>query len=527
MALALYRRAAAAAPGRPAIHLAVATVAEALGDGAAMRAALPRALLLDPANAVAWVNLGSDRYRASGHAGAATAARRALAVAPLLVPARGNLGAALEALGDWAAGLRQFRLAHLLAPERPAPLIGLSRCLLELGRDREAWTVLHHAAALAPGDAGVHSNRGVVEARFDDPAAAVAADRRALVLEPARAATWCNLANLEAARDDDRALADYDRAVAAAPAVAEHQWNRALALLRHGRFPEGFQAYEWRWRWAGFGERLPEHGLPLWQGEPLDGAAVLVLPEQGLGDIIMFLRYCALVRERGGRVLLPAPPALRGLLAGCPLIDRLVEPGGPWPEPPRAMVPLLSLPRLAGSTPADVPPPTPLGLAVPAGTRPAGAPLRVGLVWGGNPDHRRDRERSLPLARLAPLAAIDGVRLVSLQHGPAAAQIAGCGFADRIDSSAALDRLDITARNMAGLDMVISVDTAPAHLAATLGIETWILLAHVTDWRWLRGGDRSIWYPSARLFRQPGRGDWPSVVASVAAALAARAAGAA
>jgi hypothetical protein len=257
---------------------------------------------------------------------------------------------------------------------------------------------------------------------------------------------------------------------------------------------------------------------------------VLLWCEQGLGDAIQFARYAPLVRDRGGRVLLECPPALHGLFAGLAGVEQLVAEGERLP-PFDLHAPLMSLPHLFQTTLATVPAAVPY-LAADAdrvgcwrGRLPAGN-LRVGVAWQGNPRHKWDRHRSFPPHDLAPLAAVPGVVLVSLQkdHGPEAQRGAPplplTLLGDDLDADAPF--LD-TAAVMTQLDLVVSADTAAAHLAGALGVPVWLALSAITDWRWLRGRDDSPWYPTARLFRQRALGDWAGVFERMAAELAERA----
>ncbi|MBM3488711.1 MAG: glycosyltransferase family 9 protein [Alphaproteobacteria bacterium] len=297
-------------------------------------------------------------------------------------------------------------------------------------------------------------------------------------------------------------------------------------LLRLGRFAEGWARFEAR-------RRLPhpaaeERGWnePRWDGGALDGRTILVHDEQGLGDAIQFARYVPALAARGGRVVLACrAPLVRlfGTLAGV----AAVVPRGAAIEPCAVRVPIMSLPFHLGTTVETIPAApylaVPPGIVAPSAIA-AAAGLRVGIVRAGNPAHARDSERSLAPDHLAPLASVGGVSWFGLQPGgaPLASVLSGAielgaGFTDLADTAAAI----------AVLDLVITVDTAVAHLAGALGKRVWILITHVPDWRWLLGRDDSPWYPTARLYRQPARGDWSTVVARLAADLAAAAAAAA
>jgi hypothetical protein len=243
--------------------------------------------------------------------------------------------------------------------------------------------------------------------------------------------------------------------------------------------------------------------------------------EQGLGDMLQFLRYAPLVKRRGGTVLVECPGFLIPLFSRCPGIDRLIAEGAERPAFD-IHVPLLSLPRLLGTTLATIPAEVPYLFADPDLVEHWGRKLntiqgfKIGIVWQGNPHHGWDRHRSFPLAQLAPLAQVDGVQLFSLQKGAGVEQLrARAGRFPVIELATELDATGggfmETAAIMKNLDLVITCDTATAHLAGALGVPVWVALAAIVDWRWMFQRDDSPWYPTLRLFRQTELGNWPPV----------------
>jgi hypothetical protein len=248
--------------------------------------------------------------------------------------------------------------------------------------------------------------------------------------------------------------------------------------------------------------------------------------EQGLGDTLQFIRYAPRVKQRGGIVLVEPPAPLARLVAGCPGIDRLVAPGSVLADSFDVHAPLMSLPGLLGTTLATVPARVPYLVADAALTgswREQLRPLRgfkIGIAWQGNPQHPRDRFRSIPLSQFAPLAGIEGVRLLSLQKGPGSEQLAAVAHHFVVtDLGSQLDDMMDTAAVMRNLDLVITADTAIAHLAGALGVPVWVALPVAPDWRWLLERQDSPWYPTMRLFRQARWGDWEDVFQRLAAAL--------
>jgi hypothetical protein len=283
-----------------------------------------------------------------------------------------------------------------------------------------------------------------------------------------------------------------------------------------GNFEQGWPEYEWRWQRP----QTPPRPFrqPCWDGSPLAGRTILLYMEQGLGDILHFIRYAPLVKQQGGTVLVECPGFLIPLFSRCPGIDGLVAEGTELPACD-VQAPLLSLPRLLGTTLATVPAEVPYLFADPDRVAHWGHKLRplrtfnIGLVWQGNPHHGWDRHRSFALAQFAPLARLDGVQLFSLQRGAGVEQLrtlAGRFPVTELlrESDGPSEALMETAALMKNLDLVISADTAPAHLAGALGVPVWVALAALVDWRWMFRREDSPWYPTMRLFRQTELGNW-------------------
>lgn len=422
------------------------------------------------------------------------------------------------------------RRAGLVTPELDT---NRAVVLRRLGRPQAAEALLAEVMRRAPSiEAAI--GLGNVLRDLDRPAEAASAFERGLALDPASVKALRGLGN--ALRDDGRAgeaIVALERAAALAPDDAEVHLDRAHALLQAGRLAEGFDAYRWRWRSA---EMKPHgHDAPEWDGGDLAGRTLLVHGEQGLGDNIQFARFLGAVVGRGGRVVVEARRVLHGLLrrltfpGGAP-ID-LVETGAE-PPPHDLQIPLLDLPRVLGIDVADLPGPVPYLTADPdahARWRDRLAPdgrLRVGLIWQGNPSAKADKGRSPPLAALAPLLALEGVRFLALQKEHGLEQLAASPFAARIerpgaDFDAGPEGFADTAAAMAALDLVVTSDTAAAHLAGALGRPTLLLLKRAADWRWLEDRADSPWYPTLELFRQIVAGDWSTPVAALAARVAA------
>jgi hypothetical protein len=320
--------------------------------------------------------------------------------------------------------------------------------------------------------------------------------------------------------DDQAALSHYDTVLRLDPNAAETHYNRALILLANGQYEAAWPEYEWRMRLPQF--PLHARSEPLWQGETLGARSLLVHAEQGLGDTLHFVRYLPLVRPLAGRVVLQAPAVLVPLLRQSGISDVYAD-NEPLPNCD-AQVPLLSLPGRLGTTRQDIPACIPylaidLARAEPWSKRLANIDgFRIGIAWQGSPTHLSDKRRSVPLDRFAPLAQIPGVSLISLQKRDGLDQLAKAPFEvhplpDRWDEEGAF--LD-TAAIMGCLELVICADTAVAHLAGALGVPVWVALSTRPDWRWLRVGTTTPWYPTMRLFRQTEAGNWFSVMEQMA-----------
>jgi hypothetical protein len=397
------------------------------------------------------------------------------------------------------------------------------------GQHARARTLLARALKERPNDprllnvfAGILRAEGELEA-------AAAKLRQALTRSPTDATVLTNLGLiLQDLGDSAAALSVYDQALALEPDQPDARANRAIVLLQQGRFEEGWREYEWRWRVPGFTTPARRFPAPAWEGAPLAGRTLFVHAEQGLGSAIQFVRFVRTVAAQGGRVVLECQLPLKRLFAAA-----LGSPGGPVAEVVTkgdalpafdVYTPLMSLPNLLGTTLATIPAEVPY-LTAPADAcarwteRLASAPCpRIGLTWAGNPNHSNDRNRSLAAAALTPLVDAGGGSFFSLQVG----QAEGLGAfpaATVTDLGPQLTDFAETAAVISGLDLVISVDTAVAHLAGALAKPCWLLLPQPAEWRWLEGRDDSPWYPTFRLFRQRVRGDWADVVARVAAAL--------
>lgn len=521
--LECFRRAAQAGPGHADSHNNLGVALREAGDAEASLEPLRAAVRLRPEHPEFRNNLGNTLLELGRTAEAVVCYERALELRPDYPEALNNLGAAYRAMREYGRAVPLLRRALELRPDYPEALHNLALAFPRATDAAEAEAALRAALARDPDSPRVRATLAVAlqeAARFDE-ASALALE--VVEADPAVPDAWVVL-GICAAEEGRHAAAlrCYDRALALDPRSPVARWNRALALLMTGDYARGWEEYESRWRLMYFAPDRRSFEAPAWDGAPLDGRTILLYTEQGLGDGIQFVRFARVLKERwDARVVVEAAPALVALFRGCPWIDAVAARGEALPAFD-AHAPLLSLPRLLGVT-LDTLPAEPY---LAAGPRPVterivddGA-LKVGIVWGGRAPNPGLARRSLPFPLVAALADVPGVRLHSLQKGDAATDVRRHGLegriveldpllADFVDTAAAISRLDV----------VVTIDTSVAHLAAALGKPTWVLLMHAADWRWLHGRDDSPWYPSARLFRQPAPGDWESVVGAVAAEL--------
>jgi len=550
--------------------LAKPNYAEALSNHGAALAALgrneealesyDRALAIAPASCDALSNRGNALKSLRRFDDALASYERALLVRPDDAFALFNRGVTLHELKRFDLALASYDQALAARPDYAEALSNRGDVLRQLGRLQDALESYDRALTVLPGYAEAHSDRGnVLKAlrRFDDAVASYdgalrlrpdypealsnravslqALDRldealescdRALALRADSVEALTNRASvLQELRRFDEALASYDSAAALAPDDVLAQMNRAFLLLLTGDFAKGWPAYEWR-------RKLPswlERGFtqPEWSGEDIAGKRLLLHAEQGFGDTIQFARYAALAATRSADVVLEVQPSLEPLLSGLFGVEVIAAGRDHFPAFD-LHCPLLSLPYRFATTPETIPGGVPY-IVAPANriaaweSRLPADGLRIGLAWSGHPDNVRDHERSIPFARLAPLFDIPGARFVSLQkdiRATDADDVSRCG--NLIDLRHELRDFADTAAVIAQLDLVITVDTAVAHLAGAMGKPVWMLLPRVPDFRWLLDRATSPWYPSARLFRKGQMDSWNDVIAGVTSELAAR-----
>ncbi len=417
--------------------------------------------------------------------------RRALEIDRGNTAAWTNLGVALRALGRFDAAAECYQHAFKLDPNSTTALGNYGNVLKDIGRFEESFEIHRNVLERQPHNAHAHHNYGIA---------------------------------LRESGDRKSALRAFDTAIRLDPDLASARWDRALTLLQLGRYQEAWSDYESRWQ---LGELPDRHGeIPKWRGEPLDGKKILIFPEQGFGDAILFSRFLALLREKDTTVTLESEPETRRLFSRLDGVDNWLDFGEPIPEVDYCL-PLMSLPGILETILADIPP-------LPRLWRPADPDneyralfhqgcdrCKVGIVWSGSLTFKGNRLRATTVERFLRFAEVPGVQLYSLQKGPRESDLAACG-ADSvvIDCGRLVGDFTDTATVIDQLDLVITTDSAVAHLAGSLNKPVWNLLCFVPYWPYGVDGEDTPWYPSMRLFRQPKYGDWDSVFARAKSKLA-------
>ena len=533
-ALASYARVVALKPTAKA-HFNQATLLRELDRLAPALASYDRAIALQPGYVEALRSRGIVLCDLGRLEDGLESFDRALATRPDYAEAWCSRGIVLRKLGRASDALASQDQAISLRPTYVEALSNRVSALRELGRPQEALTTADQAIVIDPAYAQAHNVRGVALydlRRLDE---ALESYERAIALEPGHAKAHNNKAlALYELRRFDEALASYDRAVALRPDYADAHYNQALCRLMLGDHQAGWAQYEWRWRTEELRSASRHAAAPLWLGrETLAGRSVLLWAEQGLGDTLQFCRYVADVAALGARVILEVEPDMHRLAARLDGVAEMAPRGQPAPAHD-FQTPLMSLPLalggLSGGGQIGYLRPYPEDVAAWAGRLAASDGVRIGLCWAGGlrldqfNAHSVDRRRSLPLEAFAPLGAVAGLEVYSLQKGEPAAQLAelrtrGWAGPGITDLTAELKDLADTAALVANLDLVITCDTAMAHLAGGLGKPVWILNRFDGCWRWHDRRTETAWYPSARLFNQPAPGDWASVVEQVVSEL--------
>ena len=488
-----YRRAIALEPGNAGTHFKLGGALRDLSRIEEAECAFARAVSLDPTHFEAHYERANALHQLKRYQEAIAEYEAAIALDPVNAEAHFNLAVTLMMENRLEQAETAYRRALALHPHHHQAFNNLGHILQAKGQFGDALNCYRHSLLIKPDYVEAHYNLGVALQSQDRVEEAAEAYRDVLALDPLHADAHNNLGSVHLALNElPQAIACYQRAAELSPAHHDAPWNLGLAHLALGHWAEGWKGYEWRFHMTPKLKRDFEQ--PHWQGEPLEGKTILLVAEQGLGDTIQFLRYRRELEHRGARTLVDVQERLKPLIE-CAFnsCTSVLEEQSSVPELKAHFdyyAHMMSLPGILGcEIPADVP----YLNVTPADLGPG---FKVGLCWSGNASYKNDHLRSMSEQDVTPLQNIAGVRLFSLQRKEG-------------------DTLLETARTVAALDLVITVDTMIAHLAGALGRPVWNMLCFAADWRWMLDREDSPWYPTMRLFRQTRRGDWKTVIQRV------------
>jgi tetratricopeptide (TPR) repeat protein len=530
-AIACYRQALASKPDLSAAHRGSGIALLHLGRFEQAVWNLEQAVRLAPNDAFAYGDLGVALGRLNRSQEALHCFERAIDLNPNHADAHRNRGLIQAARGLFADALASFDRALALVPNAFDMHFNRGVALNQLERPAESLAAFERALALDGNSFEAFNNRGVALVQLSRPEEAVRSFMRAALCKPDHSESYTNAGNtLKGLKRYREALENFDRALSIKPDDVMTTWSKALTKLTLGEFREGWPLYESRLRLAHLLPLQPRFSAPRWTGaESVAHKIVLVHAEQGLGDTVQFCRYVTLLEARGARVVFEVQPVLRTLLGSLKIHGSLVNQGESLPAFD-LVCPLLSLP-LAFRTEIDqIPGGVPYLKADEAAARawkkrlsviPG---LKVGLHWQGNAATEKQpwlRGRSFALSEAAGLAHLPEVSLVSLQKGEGSEQRETVPFKSRIAQltdprAMGPEEFADTAALVTALDLVITSDTAIAHVAGALGVPVWVILPFESDWRWMSAREDSPWYPTMRLFRQRSAGDWAEVFKRVA-----------
>lgn len=489
-------------------------VLKEMGDLKGALADFQKAVAIQPNFAEAHNNLGVVLQQLGRAHDAITAYRSALQSNPLYADAHTNLGALLLERGDLTLAKKHFEEALRIQPNSPQAFYNRGVVHLRQERWQNACHDFQEALRRNPNYPEAFNNQGFALYRRGELEGALDAFAHAIRLRPEYAEAYNNRGTVFQAQNRlSEALRDFDRAIQLQPSYAEAHWNRSLVLLLRGDFEQGWREFEWRWRKKDFATPKRDFPQPLWDGRALGKKVLLIHTEQGAGDSIQFVRYLPEIATRGGRIHLECDPALTDLFTTLPGICQVIAKGDPLPHFDY-QAPLMSLPCILKTDISTIPCQIPYLFPAPGKIRLHLDPalVNIGIVWAGNPRHKNDRNRSVPLQYFLDLLPLEGIKFYSLQVTDSQTDLSQCPLPAQIeDLSPRIRSYSDTASFIQQLDLVISVDTSVAHLAGALGKPVWTLLPFAPDWRWMLEREDTPWYPSMRLFRQSTIGDWQGV----------------
>jgi tetratricopeptide (TPR) repeat protein len=481
---------------------------------------ISEAIQYDPGNAEAYSNLGFILQGKGQLDDAVKCYQKAIELNPDLLQAYMNLGNTFKEKGRFDDAVRYYQKVLQICPDSPDAYSNLGITLLKARQPDKAVVFCQKAVQLAPHDVNMYYNLGIALQENGQLDEAVTCYQKASQLAPSDAEIYNNLAfALQENRRPYEAIPYYRKSLSLQPDYATAHWNFSLALLLTGNFREGWREYEWRWETKYLSSSKRNFEQPLWTGSDIKGLTILLHAEQGLGDTFQFIRYAPFVAGRGAKVIFECYGHMASLMRSVEGIHQVIVYGEELPAFD-VHCPLLSLPLAFDTILETIPAKIPYISADISLTgkwkdrlKHDDAKLKIGIVWAGNPGFKQNRYRNIPLHFFIPVAELPGVTLYSLQKGEEAAMAKDPPWDIKlVDYTGDINDFSDTASFMENLDLVISVDTAVAHLAGAMGKPVWTLLPFSPEWRWLLDREDSPWYPTMRLFRQSSRGDWKSVI---------------
>jgi len=496
-----------------ALHLS-GVLALQNGDGERSIELIGRAVSLQPSDGRYHANLGRAYVAMDNPLSAIECYRQAIKLSPEDGDVHSDLGVALFDQGDKAGGEVSFQEALKINPESVEAHFHLALILHDCGDVSVAKVHYQQTLSLDPTRIEAWCNLGNIERELANFEAAEACYRRALELDNSVAEVHGNLGvALQETGQIEAAIASYRRAIQLNPEDAETRRNLSMALLLVGEYAEGWQEYEWRWNTHYFAPQVRSLKAPRWAGKNLTGKTILVTAEQGYGDTLQFIRFLPMIVEKGGHIIFECQAPLVDLVRGMEGGFQVIRQGEGLPDHDY-QIPLLSLPGLfevrENSIPASVPY---LHAPVGPGCDFTETGFKVGLAWRGSPGFKRDGLRSPGLEPFIPLINLDGVQIYSLQKDEGLEELEKYGLKDQvIDIGSKIETFSDTAAALSQMNLIISSDTAVAHLAGAMGLPVWVALSKIPDWRWLMKGVKCPWYPTMKLYRQTSPGNWSDVV---------------
>ena len=482
---------------------------------------IKQALQYNPSHADAYYNLGNAYIEKKQFDGAITCYRKAVQYNPNIVEAYDNLGHAYMEKKLFNEAITWYQKVTLLNPTSDTAYSNLGDAFQEIGQFDKAMTYYQQSLKLNSTNANTYNKLGVslqLKGQIDE---AIACYQEAVNLNPNSDTAYSNLGNaFQEIGQFDNAMIYYQKSLHLDSNRVDAHLNMSLILLLSGNFKKGWKEYEWRKKLKDFYQ--PLFSQPMWEGSDITEQTILLHAEQGFGDTIQFIRYAPLVAEHGAKVIVECLKELHSLLQTVNGIHQVIVRGEKLPEF-NTHCSLLSLPLVFNTTLDNIPVKIPYVTADPLlvekwrdKVSSDHSQFKIGLVWSGNPRHVDERKRSCTLENFSSLSLLNDVTFYSLQKGEPAEQTKNPPEGMKlVDCTGDIHNFSDTAALIDNLDLVISVDTAVAHLAGALGKPVWTLLPFVPDWRWMLNRGDSPWYPTMRLFRQPSLGDWESVILKV------------